>query len=94
MTPIELILSRLTDPKQNGAGWQARCPAHDDTTPSLSVSEGANGGALVHCHAGCTAESIVSSLGLKLRDVRIEKIVFRDLGTPCAPVLVAVTLER
>ena len=33
-------------------------------------------------------------LGVQLRDVPITKIVFRDLGTRAAPVLVAVTLER
>ena len=33
-------------------------------------------------------------LGVKLRPVVIRKIVFRDLGTPAAPVLAAVTLEK
>jgi len=34
MTPLERILSALADrdcdPKRNGKGWRARCPAHDD----------------------------------------------------------------
>jgi AAA domain len=33
--------------------WQARCPFHDDTSPSLSISNGEDGRVLVHCHAGC-----------------------------------------
>jgi hypothetical protein len=33
-------------------------------------------------------------IGVGLRPVKVEKIVFRDLGTPASPVLVAVTLER
>lgn len=33
-------------------------------------------------------------LGVALRPAPIEKIVFRDLGTPAAPVLAAVTLEK
>jgi hypothetical protein len=33
-------------------------------------------------------------LGAELRPAVVEKVVFRDLGTPSAPVLVAVTLER
>jgi len=33
-------------------------------------------------------------VGVALRPVRIETIVFRDMGTPAAPVLVAVTLEQ
>ena len=35
----------------------------------------------------------VNVLGVKLRPVEVEKAIFRDLGTPAAPVLVAVTLE-
>ena len=30
-------------PKPNGQGWISRCPAHDDHTPSLSVSVGHTG---------------------------------------------------
>ena len=33
-------------------------------------------------------------LGVKVRDVPIDKIVFRDLGTVAAPLLAAVTLEK
>ncbi len=33
-------------------------------------------------------------LGVELRNVPVERIIFRDLGTPAAPVLVAVTLEK
>jgi len=33
-------------------------------------------------------------LGVKVRPATIEKVVFRDLGTPAAPVLAAVTLEQ
>jgi hypothetical protein len=32
-------------------------------------------------------------LGVKLREATIDEIIFRDLGTPAAPVLVAVTLD-
>jgi hypothetical protein len=33
-------------------------------------------------------------LGVTLRDVAVEEVIFRDLGTLAAPVLAAVTLER
>jgi hypothetical protein len=36
----------------------------------------------------------LNALAVQLRPVRVEKIVFRDLGTPAAPVLAAVTLEK
>lgn len=42
----------------------ARCPAHDDRSPSLSVSEVSGGKILVHCFTGCSFESIKTALGL------------------------------
>jgi hypothetical protein len=36
-----------------GACWMARCPAHDDYDPSLSLADTADGKVLLHCHAGC-----------------------------------------
>ncbi len=69
MTPVELLLSKLSDAKSNGQGWRARCPAHDDRRPSLSIAEGDDGRALVKCHAGCTPHSIVRAVGLNLTDL-------------------------
>jgi hypothetical protein len=39
--------------------FTARCPAHDDRRPSLSVREGADGRVLVWCFAGCPTEDVV-----------------------------------
>lgn len=63
------MLSKLRDAKRNGSGWQARCPAHDDRRPSLSIAEGDDGRALVNCHAGCTPQTIVETAGLNLADL-------------------------
>ena len=68
-SPAERVLAALPDAKQTAAGWQARCPAHEDRTASLSVSTGKDGRALVHCHAGCTVDAVVVALGLTLRDL-------------------------
>ena len=68
-TPIAGVLARLTHPKRQGAGYVARCPAHDDSTPSLSVSVGASGAVVLHCHAGCTTEAVVGALGLTMADL-------------------------
>ena len=69
MTPVELVLSKLPDAKANGHGWQSRCPAHDDQNPSLSVSEGDDGRALLKCHAGCPTEDVVAALGIRMADL-------------------------
>lgn len=69
---VQRLLSRLEGVKQNGTGWTARCPAHDDKRPSLSVGVGDDGHVLVRCHAGCTTQSIVSEIGLNMRDLMPE----------------------
>ena len=74
-TPFARVLERLPDAKQAAGGWQARCPAHDDGTASLSINEGADGRALVHCHAGCTADAVVAALGLTMRDLMALKAI-------------------
>jgi hypothetical protein len=48
--------------------WSARCPAHDDRSPSLSVRE-ADGRVLFHCFAGCDPDDILRSVGLKWSDL-------------------------
>ena len=62
----EIILERLEMVRKTGSNkWIARCPAHQDGTPSLSVTEVSNGErVLIHCHAGCGALDILESVGL------------------------------
>jgi hypothetical protein len=55
--------------KKVAGGYMVRCPAHDDKTPSLGVTEGTDGRVLLNCHANCTAEAIVDALGLTMRDL-------------------------
>ncbi len=69
MRPIDLVLERLKRVKKSHSGWTALCPAHDDKSPSLTVSEGDDGRVLLHCHAGCTPAAIVASIGLTLADL-------------------------
>jgi putative DNA primase/helicase len=67
------FLKRLDRVTVSGKGWKARCPAHDDTTPSLSIAEGDDGRILVWCFAGCAAKEITSALGLRLADLMPER---------------------
>ena len=46
----------------SGDGYLLCCPAHDDHNPSLSVRGAGDGRVLVHCHAGCSQEAVVSAL--------------------------------
>ena len=40
----------------------ARCPAHDDRSPSLSMRDGEAGSVLVKCHAGCDSRDVIAAL--------------------------------
>jgi hypothetical protein len=73
MSPLERVLEQLdalgAKPRPTKSGWQARCPAHEDRQPSLSLSEGEDGRVLVHCFAGCPPERILSALSLTFGDL-------------------------
>jgi len=68
--PIDAILARLEKVHQRQPGqWSARCPAHDDKGPSLSVRELPDGNVLLYCFAGCGAGAVVAALGMELTDL-------------------------
>ena len=69
MQPIEKVLSRLPNHKAAGTGFSACCPAHDDRTPSLSITETEGGTVLLKCHAGCSTEQVLAALGLPIADL-------------------------
>ncbi len=67
---LEDLLQLLDSPKQSGKEWVARCPAHDDSKASLSVTESDDGSRiLLKCFAGCETTAIVQALGIKMHDL-------------------------
>ena len=53
---------------QNGSN--ARCPAHDDGTASLSVGiSDDDGKILINCHVGCTPEQVIGAMNLSFADL-------------------------
>jgi 5S rRNA maturation endonuclease (ribonuclease M5) len=65
---LQRLLATLQGVRRSGKGWMARCPAHIDRKPSLSISEKA-GKVLIHCHGGCTIESICAAVGFEMREL-------------------------
>jgi hypothetical protein len=64
------ILERLEGVRQVGPGkWKAKCPAHEDKTPSLNIRELADGTLLLHDFAGCHPLDICKAAGLEFRDL-------------------------
>ena len=62
------MLSRFERVCKTRNGWQARCPAHEDQNPSLSIRRGDRWW-LTYCFAHCTLESICAAVGLKIADL-------------------------
>lgn len=61
------VLARLEKVRRTGPGkWIARCPAHDDKGPSLSIKEMPDGKTLLYCFAGCSAEEVADAGGFPM----------------------------
>ena len=74
MTAADKLIQRLERVRRTGPNrWSARCPAHDDKSPSLSVRELDDGRVLVRCFAGCGVDEVVSALGLDIGDLFPER---------------------
>jgi putative DNA primase/helicase len=58
-------IARALGGRRAGTAWMARCPAHADREPSLSIKNGDGGRVLVRCHAGCDQERVIAALQLR-----------------------------
>ena len=63
------IVDRLEVSRGSRGGFRAKCPAHVDRGFALSINNGADGSALVHCFRGCETSRVLEAIGLKLRDL-------------------------
>ncbi len=65
----ERFLSHLDGVRSLGSGrWLAKCPSHDDRTPSLSITQ-TDDRVLVHDHAGCSVDAVMEAMGLRTADL-------------------------
>ena len=71
---INHLLDRLGGVRKTGTGrYLAKCPSHDDRSPSLSLRELEDGRVLLHCFGGCAVTDVVAAIGLELSDLFPEK---------------------
>jgi hypothetical protein len=69
MSATARLLDRLDGAKPTGEGrWIAKCPAHADRSPSLSIRD-VDDRVLLHCFAGCEVGDVLAALGLGLSDL-------------------------
>lgn len=91
---IEDFVSKLDKVRQTGSNkWIACCPAHEDRTPSLGISEGEDGRILIKCFAECSIENIVGAVGCTLSDIMPEKALAHRMNPIRKPFPAADTLE-
>jgi hypothetical protein len=70
MSAVVELLDRLERVKQTGsARWLARCPAHQDKSPSLSIRALDDGRVLINCFAGCEPGDVLSAVGLTMSNL-------------------------
>lgn len=55
-------IAKVLGGRKAGNSWIARCPAHDDREPSLSIHRSDDGKVLVRCHAGCDQQQVIAAL--------------------------------
>jgi putative DNA primase/helicase len=60
-TRAETIAKALGE-REVGGGWMARCPAHEDRNPSLSIHDADDGKVLARCHAGSDQARVMEAL--------------------------------
>jgi hypothetical protein len=78
--------------RKAGGGWVARCPAHDDREPNLSISASDNGKVLVCCHAGCDQLQVIAEL--RLRGLWYERSIRTPLySRPTSPCVLSAESE-
>lgn len=70
MSAAAKLLDRLTGVKQTAPGrWHAKCPAHEDKSPSLSIRELEDGRVLMHDFGGCGTGDVLAAIGLTFTDL-------------------------
>ena len=90
----QILITRLTGVRNTGPDrWVAKCPAHEDRSPSLSITD-REGRVLLHCFGGCETEAVLGAVGLRFSDIMPERIgEARPQAIPALQVLEAVTHE-
>lgn len=78
---IENLLSRLDGVKAGSAvgRWIAKCPAHPDRSPSLTIRLEDDGRILLHCFAACAPDAVLGALGLTFSDLFPEPLTRKFL---------------
>lgn len=79
------LLDRLERVKATGQGkWFARCPAHDDHSPSLAIRE-VDDRILIHCFSGCDVSQVLHAVGMQMIDLFPDRLANPYAKKPRTP---------
>ncbi len=65
--------AQLVRARRHQGYWTAKCPAHGDKRPSLSIRKGDKGRVMVRCFSGCDTKDVLAALGLKFADLYLDE---------------------
>lgn len=67
---VDALLARFEGVRRTGAGrWLARCPAHEDRTPSLAIRATDDGRILLRDFGGCETSAVIAAIGVTFSDL-------------------------
>ena len=67
---VDALLTQLDRVRARGTDkWHARCPAHADHNPSLTIRVADDGRILMHCFSGCEIGEICAALSIRIADL-------------------------
>jgi hypothetical protein len=72
------VLDRLEKVTGSKGKWIACCPAHQDKSPSLAVTE-TDDRVLVHCFSGCDTQDVTAAIGLNVADLFYNKLAGAEM---------------
>lgn len=82
MKPITGVLAKFPNAKKSGSGYIVNCPAHEDKSPSLQITEASDGKVLFHCFAGCNLDDILAGAEIDKADIFPEGKIPKPKGEP------------
>lgn len=79
---VDNLLNKLNKVKRTANNtWLACCPAHDDRSPSLSITDNGDGKIMLKCFAGCETIDVLGAIGLDWEDVMPPKQPLEKIQT-------------
>ena len=72
------VLDRLEKVTGSKGKWMACCPAHQDKSPSLAVTE-TDDRVLVHCFSGCDTQDVTAAIGLNVANLFYNKLAGAEM---------------